>query len=153
MSGIIVVGVSGRSGSPAALTWALAEAAYRGASVLAVRAWRPSVPSSTGTRPPLQTYDPDSAYAAEQQHLAAAVAGILGPDHGVECRVVHGGRRRVLLEAAQRADLLVLDAPRRSDFSVGSMLAHRLVHTSPCPVVIMPPALSGTVGTVGTGGS
>jgi len=142
MTGTIVVGVSGRSRSASALTWAVDEARHRDAAVVAIRAWRPSAPSSSGSRPPLQTYDSESAYAAEQARLEADVAGVLGPDHGVECRLVHGGRRKVLIAAAQGADLLVLDAPRQSDLSVGPRFAHRLVYTAPCPVVIMPPSVS-----------
>ncbi|MEO7059903.1 MAG: universal stress protein [Lapillicoccus sp.] len=138
----IVVGVSGRTGSPGALRWAVEEAGHRGSTVVAVRAWRPSSPMASGARPPLQTYDVDSAHTAEEARLAADVAKVLGPDHSVECRLIHGGRRKVLVAAARAADLLVLDAPRPSDLSVGPMFAHRLVYAAPCPVVIMPPAMT-----------
>jgi len=139
----VVVGVSTTSTSPGALTWAVAEAAARGGSVVAVRAWRPVTPTSSGTRPPLQTYDAETAYAGERERLSADVAAVLGPDHQVECRLVEGGRRKVLLKQARDADLLVVDAPRQTELSGGVFFAHRLVYAAPCPVVIMPPSVSG----------
>ena len=110
--------------------------------MIAVRAWRPATPMSSGARPPLHTYDADAAYAAEQEHLVADVAQVLGPDHGVVCRLVHGGRRKVLLAQAE-GDLLVIDAPRQPDLAGGPLFAHRLIHRAPCPVVVMPSSVSG----------
>jgi len=139
----VLVGVSATSTSPGALSWAVAEAAARGGSVVAVRAWRPATSMSSGTRPPLQTYDAEDAYAGEQERLAADVASVLGQDHQVECRLVEGSRRKVLLRQARDADLLVIDAPRESVLNGGVFFAHRLVYAAPCPVVIMPPSVSG----------
>ena len=140
----VVVGVSATTSSPGALGWAVGEAAARGGSVIAVRAWRPATPMASGARPPLHTYDSDAAYAAEQERLVADVARVLGPDHKVICRLVHGGRRKVLLAQAEGADLLVVDAPRQPDLEGGPLFAHRLIHRAPCPVVVMPPSVSGT---------
>ena len=39
------------------------------------------------------------------------------------------------------ADLLVIDAPRVP--SMSPLLAHRLVYAATCPVVVMPPSISG----------
>lgn len=139
----VVVGVSATTSSPGALRWAVAEAAARGGSVIAVRAWRPATPMSSGARPPLHTYDADAAYAADQERLMADVAQVLGPDHEVICRLVHGGRRKVLLAQAVGADLLVIDTPRQPDLAGGPLFAHRLLHRAPCPVVVMPPSVSG----------
>jgi len=139
----VVVGVSTTSTSPGALTWAVAEAAARGGSVVAVRAWRPTTPTSSGTRPPLHTYDAEAGYAGEQERLSVDVAAVLGPDHQVECRLIEGGRRKVLLKQARDADLLVVDAPRQTELGGGVLFVHRLVYAAPCPVVIMPPSVAG----------
>ncbi len=37
----------------------------------------------------------------------------------------------------------MIDAPQRTDLSNGPRFAHRLVYQARCPVVIMPPAISG----------
>jgi len=133
----VVVGVSPTSRSPLALVWAEEEARIRGGHVVAVRAWRPVPPTYTGNRPPMLGEQPASALAQERARLAEDVDGVLGPAHQVECRLVEGGRRRVLLREAVGADLLVLDAPRRPQLSGGVYFAHRLVYSAPCPVVIM----------------
>jgi hypothetical protein len=65
----------------------------------------------------------------------------LGDDHGVEVRLVRGNKYAVLLKAAEDADLLVVDAPRQ--LLAGPMFAHRLVYAATCPVVVMPPRISG----------
>ncbi|WP_270886184.1 universal stress protein [Pedococcus sp. 5OH_020] len=140
----IVVGVSGTSKSPTALHWAAELAALRGGRVVAVRAWRPTVPQTASRVNPAPLIE-DLA-TVEAQHLAdlqADVAEVLGADHGVEVRLVHGGRRTALLAAAQHADLLVIDAPRKLDLTNLPGFAQRLVYSAPCPVVVMPPRVSG----------
>ena len=47
----------------------------------------------------------------------------------------------MLIEASEGADLLVVDAPRQ--LMAGPMFAHRLVYAASCPVVVMPPDISG----------
>ena len=71
------------------------------------------------------------------------MAEVLGGDHGVEVRLVHGGKRGSLLAAAEHADLLVIDAPRRLDLTALPGFAMRLVYSASCPVVVMPPRVSG----------
>lgn len=138
----VVVGVSPGSASPTALAWAHEQARLRGGRVVAVRAWRTTGPQATpsGTtaaRVPSSTVTEREAMA----RLVSDVAGVLGPDHGVELRVVRGDRRRALLEAARDADLLVVDAPR--SLASAPLFAHRLVYAAHCPVVVMPPRISG----------
>lgn len=77
----------------------------------------------------------------ERDALAADVEEVLGPDHGAELRLVQGGHREVLLEAAEEADLLVIDAPRA--MTVAPLFAQRIVDSATCPVVVMPPSISG----------
>ena len=50
------------------------------------------------------------------------------------------GKRKVLLAAADGADLLVVDAPRT--FTGAPMFAQRLVYAAACPVVVMPPSIT-----------
>ncbi len=138
----VVVGVSPGSSSPTALRWGHEQAALRGGRVVALRAWHAPNPQATpsgttATRVP-------RAVEAEQEafsRLVSDVAEVLGGDHGVELRLVRGDRRRALLEAARDADLLVIDAPR--SLARSPLFAHRLVYAAHCPVVVMPPRISG----------
>ena len=144
----IVVGVSASSKSPTALRWAADLAALRGGRVVAVRAWRPT-PPQTGSHvsPSPVTEDTEAAEAAARSALQADVAEVLGTGHGVEVRLVRGGKRKALLLASEYADLLVVDAPRRLDLSTLPGFAHRLLYAAQCPVVVMPPSVSGATRT------
>ena len=138
----VVVGVSPGSRSPAALLWAREQARLHGGRVVAVRAWRSGQPQATpsGTtarRVPLAS----DVEADEWTRFSADVHDVLGPDHGVELRLVRGDRRHALLREARSADLLVVDAPR--SLARSPLFAHRLVYAAACPVVIMPPRISG----------
>ncbi|MGG5258070.1 universal stress protein [Phycicoccus avicenniae] len=138
----IVVGVSPGSASPTALRWAHEQATLRGGRVVAVRAWRTTGPQATPSGTTATRVPSSAATEAEAtSRLVADVSGVLGDDHGVELRVVRGDRRRALLDAARDADLLVVDAPR--SMASAPLFAHRLVYAAPCPVVVMPPRISG----------
>jgi nucleotide-binding universal stress UspA family protein len=133
----VVVGVSPKTGSPNALRFAAEEARRRGTDLRAVTAWRPSNPPMTsGARPPATHYDPQSEFEDAVSRLQSQVRDALGDETGVRAEVLHGGKVRVLLQAAETADLLVLDAPRRP--RLGPVLAHRLTYVAECPVVTMP---------------
>ncbi|SDS08003.1 Nucleotide-binding universal stress protein, UspA family [Nocardioides scoriae] len=138
----VVVGVSGTSKSPTALQWARAQAESHGGRLVAVRVYRvpnvPAGPSGTSSRVPP---DPADLHAEQVVQLQRDVAEVLGEDHGVELRVVRGNKRRGLIDEARGADLLVIDAPRTP--SMSPLLAHRIVYAAPCPVVVMPPSISG----------
>ncbi|SDT32677.1 Universal stress protein family protein [Friedmanniella luteola] len=138
----VVVGVSATSKSPTALAWAEAQARQNGGRVVAVRAWRMPNPQATpsGTPAGRISREQDVEQAA-QAALAEDVAAALGADHDVELRLVRGGKYGVLVKAAAGADLLVIDAPRQ--LLAGPMFAHRLVYAASCPVVVMPPRVSG----------
>lgn len=138
----IVVGVSASSKSPAALTWAAAQAGRTGGRVVAVRAWRMPNPQATPAGTPAGRISrADDVEAEARRVLEADVVDALGTDHGVEVRLVRGGKLTVLLAAAAEADLLVVDAPRQ--LVAGPMFAHRLLYAADCPVLTMPPRLSG----------
>lgn len=138
----VVVGVSATSKSPTAVVWARAQAQANGGRVIAVRVYQvpnvPSGPSGSASRTP---QDPEALRAQQHAQLERDVTEVLGDDHGVEIRVVRGGKRRGLLAEARGADLLVIDAPRTP--SMSPLLAHRIVYAATCPVVVMPPAISG----------
>jgi len=148
----VVVGVSPRSGSPAALQWAARAAVTSGAHVRAVMAWRaPRPPGAPGVHPPaVSRTGADNPEREAQARLEGFVAAALGDDHNVEHVVAHGGAVSVLLAAAADADLLVVDSPRvakLADFSA-KLVAPRLIYRAACPVVVMP---ANPIGSFGAG--
>lgn len=139
-SGAVVVGVSPTSGSPSALRWGADEAARRSVPLVALSAWRsPRPPIAPGGRPPAVSYDAGQAITEARDRLADQVRDALGEDVGATTEVVHGSTFRVLLQASETAELLVLDAPRRFELLEGPTLARRLISAAECPIVIMPP--------------
>jgi nucleotide-binding universal stress UspA family protein len=143
-SGTVVVGVSPTSGSPAALRWGAEEAKRRGTALVALSAWRPPrPPMAPGGRPPGVTYDAEESVRGARDRLLDQVREVLGGDAEVATDVVHGSTFRVLLQASETADLLVIDAPSRFDLPEGPTLARRLIYAAECPVVIMPPKTLG----------
>ena len=138
----VVVGVSATSKSPTALIWARAQAEANAGRVIAVRVYQephvPAGPSGSSSHAP---QDPDRVRTDQHTQLERDVTEVLGADHGVEIRVVRDGKRRGLLNVAREADLLVIDAPRTP--SMSPLLAHRIVYAATCPVVVMPPSISG----------
>jgi hypothetical protein len=144
----VVVGVSSTSKSPAALRWAVQEAAHHDGVVIALRAWRSPRPPAVAEPEPEMTASNGSALAAQaQQDLESDVAEVLGKDHHVECRLVNGGRRKALRSVSRYADLLVIDAPQRTDLTSPPLFARRLIYTARCPVVVIPPAVAGQLDT------
>jgi len=138
----VVVGVSATSKSPTALAWAEAQARQNAGRVVAVRAWRMPNPQATPAGTPAGRISlPEDVERHARTSLEEDVAASLGADHQAEIRLVRGGRFKVLVEAAAGADLLVLDAPRQ--LLMGPMFAHRLIYAASCPVVVMPPDISG----------
>ena len=137
----VVVGVSATSKSPTALRWGAAQAAHNNGRLIAVRSWRStSPPGTTSGGMAARVTDERSTQSGEQLALEQDVAEVLGDDHSAEVRVVRGGKRKVLLRAAEEADLLVVDAPRT--FTGAPLFAQRIVYAASCPVVIMPPRVS-----------
>jgi len=138
----VVVGVSATSKSPAALAWAAAQAAQNQGRLIAVRAWRLPNPQATpsGTSAG-RIARAEEVEAEARRRLEQDVAETLGTGHTADVRLVRGGKLKVLLHAVDGADLLVLDAPRQ--LLAGPMFAHRLVYAAACPVVVMPPEVSG----------
>lgn len=138
----VVVGVSATSKSVTALRWGRAQAEANHGRLIAVRLWRPA--NTTGTTSGMSASRTPNVAAEEKEQrtrLAADVAEALGADHSAEVRLVRGSKRRGLLDQAEDADLLVIDAPRSP--SMSPMLAQRIIYAASCPVVVMPPSISG----------
>ncbi|WP_439945937.1 universal stress protein [Streptomyces sp. BBFR109] len=134
--GRIVVGVGDRSA--AAVRFAAEEAARRGAVLHAVRAWR--CPAHETIDHPLITGEPERVHEERAAQTLEAALADLPPEAKTERSTVEGPARRVLLGAAEEADLLVVGVRRRSGH-FGLQLgrtAHTVLHHSPCPVAVVP---------------
>ncbi len=136
----VVVGVEDGEGSGTAVRFAFREAHVRRCGLVAVHAWNalagyPEPPPLSGyaleahQRPPTQVLD--DALSDSAEHYGQVP---------VSSRVVEGSARQALLEAASRADLLVVGARRRRGY-VGLQLGlvnHALLHHAPCPIAVVP---------------
>lgn len=148
--GRIVVGVDGSEQSGAALEWALAEAALRGATLDVVCAYRlPSgwlgMGEAMGATLPVALTEHDvEAYAAD---TLGRMLDARHPDPSVEVvrRTVAGHAATVLVEESAGADLLVVGSRGHGD--VGSLLlgstGMHCVHHATCPVVVVRGAPAG----------
>jgi nucleotide-binding universal stress UspA family protein len=130
----VVVGIDESEDAAHALRWAATEARSRGAALQVVHAW---------SLPPVAAYVVDSApiaqAAGELVEAALAEAG-LADDERIEARVLPGAPAAALLEAAQRADLVVVGSRGHGGFTgllLGSV-SHQVAGHAPCPVVVVP---------------
>ena len=137
----VVVGVSATSKSPTALVWGKALADAHHGRLVAVRVHpMPRTPEAPGTSA-RSHHQPDQFRDEQQAELERDVTEVLGEDHGAEIRVIHNSKRRGLINESHEADVLVIDAPRAP--SMSPLLAQRIVYAASCPVVVMPPSISG----------
>lgn len=141
MSGI-VVGVDGSDGARAALAFALDEARLRGTSVRAVAAWHVPAAVVGGGFAPADPGLVEEVEIETRRALDRALDDAAEPAAGIEVeRVVRlGAPARVLLDAAQDADLLVVGTRGLGGFR-GLMLgsvSQQCAHHAPCPIVIVP---------------
>jgi nucleotide-binding universal stress UspA family protein len=131
----IVVGVDQSTEAKAALRFALQEAQFRGARLLAVHAIDPF-----STYPSLAV-DVSAVHGAAAQLLEDATSDVNGEGDGVkiERRVVEGAPGAVLVEESREADLLVVGSRGHGGF-VGLLLgsvSQQCAHHAKCPVVIV----------------
>jgi len=132
----VVVGVDGSAVSIRALRWALAEAAARGGSVLAVTAWSWADVEGDGA------VDLDALEA----QTAAALAGVVAeaeaaaPGVPVEPQALFGRAIDVLPDAARGADLLVVGSHGRGRMlrALLGSVADACLRARVCPVVVLP---------------
>lgn len=136
----VVVGVDGSEHSRAALRWAAGEAALRGARLKIVCAWSyPYVAAAGALTPVLADWEGQRGDA--QVALESAVAEVAAGHEGLEVEtvVVAGAAARVLLDAAEGADLLVVGSRGHGGFAgllLGSV-GQQCVSHAPCPVVVV----------------
>ncbi|MEU1192947.1 universal stress protein [Streptomyces sp. NPDC005859] len=136
--GRVVVGVGEKGTDSAALRFAVQETKLRQATLDAVRAWR--CPAYETTDHPLLSGEPARLH---EQHavevLDKALKEVPAEVH-LRRRTVEGPARRVLLDASNEADLLVVGA-RRNPGHLGLQLgrvAHAVLHHSACAVAVVP---------------
>jgi nucleotide-binding universal stress UspA family protein len=144
-SAAVVVGVDGSPGSRAALVWALADAARRGARLQVVSAF------------PVDIYWGDAmliderrieAFRADTEGRVRALADEVRSQSGaasvaVDVMVVPGPAAHGVLAAAEGADLLVVGSRGRGSVRstvLGSVALHAVTHAR-CPVVVVHPRL------------
>jgi nucleotide-binding universal stress UspA family protein len=138
----IVVGVDGSPGSVAALRWAHAEAALRGAALEAVAVWQ--YPMMT-TMPAFGAM-PDATNLSKQteEHLLEILRENdieSTPEVAVSVSVAEGTAASALTNAAADADLLVVGSRGHGGFAgllLGSV-SHQCTMHAPCPVVVVHP--------------
>ncbi|MBW8802666.1 MAG: universal stress protein [Catenulisporales bacterium] len=141
--GPIIVGIDGSAAGEAAVGFAFAEADLRGCDLVAVHAWsRPVAYDASHTLP--LVFDEDAIQAGAERLVSEALTGWheKHPDVRVRHRLVHGRARRVLTEAANGGQMLVVGTRGRSvlpDVELGSVSSH-LLHDAPSPIVVVPQA-------------
>ncbi|GAA0281707.1 universal stress protein [Actinomadura nitritigenes] len=126
----MVLGVAGRPGEEHLIEWAFAEAASRGARILALHAVGVDF-AAPRTR------------LVEDMELSAALAGMRErhPDVPVDQLVSDRTAAQALVEASAHAALVVVGARRRHG-AAGMALGrvnHAVLHHAACPVVVVPP--------------
>nr|WP_128979411.1 universal stress protein [Streptomyces roseicoloratus] len=135
----MVVGVDGSPASHEALRWAARHARLTGANLEAWGAY--DVPGAVGWSAPAvdAAFDAQHARQALTDEIRTALGG--SGDVALEEHVVRGNPAKVLTEASEGADLLVVGSRGRGGFSsllLGSVSQQCALHAS-CPVVIVRP--------------
>ncbi|MCU7826445.1 universal stress protein [Kitasatospora sp. DSM 101779] len=129
----LVAGVDGSPASRAALAYAFAAAAARGADLRTLWVWQPSLLESTDEVVVLQK-------CRRLLHETVAEQAEDYPDTTVTRQVVRGHPVEELAEAAERACALVVGRRGRGGFTgmrLGSV-PHGLLHRAHCPVTVVP---------------
>lgn len=139
--GRILLGIGEAARGSSAVDFAFREAAARGCTLDAVRAWR--CPAHETTDHSLLIGD---AAAYHEMRAATVVDEALGgavddhPDVLVRRTTLEGQARKVLLDRSAAADLLIVGARRREGhfgLQLGR-LAHAALHHAACPVAVVP---------------
>jgi nucleotide-binding universal stress UspA family protein len=138
---LVVVGVDGSAESIAALRWAARYATASGARVRALLAWH--YPGAVGGPPiekaPEAVHNQTDAQMHETLDTAIAKAYEGQEAAGVEKSIAYGHPAKVLIEASNEADLLVVGRHGHGAFPgmlLGSVSIH-CVTGAHCPVVVI----------------
>ena len=142
----IAVGIRDPQDTTEALAFAFAEAAMRGAELVAVHTWF-WFPSAlhlavAGEAAELRSADPDRISAEAARGLATALEGWRDKYPGVQVRqdIIHGHPARVLASYSARADLVVLgrhNHPASPGPGIGS-IQHAVLDHAHGPVAVIP---------------
>ncbi|MFC9235012.1 universal stress protein [Streptomyces decoyicus] len=137
----VLLGVGDSAKGSEAVRFAFREAAVRGCTLDAVRAWR--CPAHETTVHPLLAGDPERYHEGRASAvLDEALEETAGeyPTVRVRRATVEGPAHKVLMQRSAAADLLVIGAQRR-DSHLGLQLgrvAHTALHHAECPVAVVP---------------
>jgi nucleotide-binding universal stress UspA family protein len=136
----IVVGVDGSPGSRTALTWAAAEAADHGADLVVVNVWEHTLLPPAGSVSVSERYVPDPSQRTAEE-LLQVIKEVLGeePPVLVQPQVKQGRPAKVLIEASESADLLVVGKRGHGGFAglvLGSVSQHVAAYAK-CPVTVV----------------
>ena len=136
-----MTGIDGSASSLSALRWAVHLAKHTGAAVDVVAAWHYPVAAYGYDWAPAGIGPEYDFEEIAQEIVADAIDAVLGPGSKVGARacVVEGEPARVLLDASDGADLLVV-GNRGHGGSAESMLgsvSQHCVHHACCPVVVI----------------
>jgi nucleotide-binding universal stress UspA family protein len=142
-TGPVLLGVDGSPANDPAVGFAFEEAALRGVPLVALHAWTQPVPAYPGDMLPV-VYDVPEVEGEEARVLAEALAGWCEkyPDVVVRRRLVRDRVRPTLIEATDRAQLVVVGTRGRGGFAgllLGSV-SQAVLHHAACPVAIVPHA-------------
>jgi nucleotide-binding universal stress UspA family protein len=137
----IVAGVDGSDSSLSALRWAVRQAGLTGAAVDAVAAWHYPVAAGGFGYVPMGTGEDYDFKEITEKALADAISSTVDPGSDVRVRghVIEGNAAKVLLDASDGADLLVLGSRGHGGFAealLGSVSQH-CVHHAHCPVLVI----------------
>jgi len=136
----IVVGVDGSTGSRAALRWAWAEARAHGAALEVVTAWQYPITTALPAFGSMPAPDDLQSEARTEMLRIVAEEGVTA-DGGVDVTTLvgEGTAAQVLLDAAAKADLLVVGSRGHGGFKgllVGSVSQQCVSHAT-VPVVVV----------------
>lgn len=133
-----VIGSDGSDGAETALRWGLSLAIGRAASIRVVRAWQlpPTAGAEFGVVPSIDL-EPREAHLGLDDLAASAIrSGVQ-----VTSEVLYGGAARLLLEASESADLLVVGSRGHGGFRrllLGSVSQQCATHARRPVVVVRP---------------
>jgi nucleotide-binding universal stress UspA family protein len=146
----IVVGVDGSPASIDALSWAVRQATATDAAVEAICAWEsPSLAevTPTGGIPPIvhQPMVDVTVLEGVQRRLDEVIESAVGSSASqgevpIAAKVIEGHPAHVLVQAAERAELLVVGKSAHGaivGMLLGSVSSDVTAH-APCPVVVVP---------------
>jgi nucleotide-binding universal stress UspA family protein len=140
----IVVGTDGSDGGRHALAWAVAEAAYRQATLEVVHVW--TAPVAIAHMGAMVLPEDNAVFEKTAEDLVAGLLEEVRPEIdaagvAVETRVVQGHPPTVLLDRLDRAaDLLIVGSRGHGTLSgllLGS-ISHQVVHHATKPVAVIP---------------